>query len=231
MDAAVLPQAVELSSRAEQRVRQFREDRIGKILSGNAPLSLMDEMPLFVAHLVPLAIGPRQQDITTDEEIWQHHGRHLKPLGTSGHNYRYNIDGLLTYDPDKKDRAYVQFFRTGAIESVVVPDAGDHYIPLVTLIDELVGFYLEKYLAIQEALGVGLPIVVMFTLLKAEGWVISSGPPTIDGPFPFDRKVIRAPEVVLQSFEGELEEKMKPAITALWNAGGVANAPRYDSRF
>lgn len=120
LDVGEVRQAFTLSDTISQRIRDFRTDRISRIISSMTPAKTKTEIAKLAVHIVPLSA------FTTDELIdLEHHKTTLNriaPLGTQGGFYtKLNLDGLVNYTDDTQghSRAYIQFFRSGIIESVV----------------------------------------------------------------------------------------------------------------
>lgn len=102
-----------------RRVNDFRTERLGKILSGDAPHRLVDG-PVLVAHLIPTqaALGLVQVD-----PVPYTNQRGLPVLGVTGGMARLNIDGALVVrneTPQGETHGYSQFFRNGFFESTYV---------------------------------------------------------------------------------------------------------------
>lgn len=118
LDVTEIRSAFALSESLPEKIRNFRDERIAKIVAGETPVLLSSGLKM-VLHLLPIAsLDPGTQiDIPS---IKQHN--RLIPMGASSWNYRYNFDGFLNYSPYQTStcNTYVQVFRTGAIESIFV---------------------------------------------------------------------------------------------------------------
>jgi hypothetical protein len=94
-----------------ERVRDFRTDRLGKILSGEAPHRLVPG-PLLVVHFVPIqaALG-----LVRVDPVLYSTDRTLPLLGTTGGLSRLNLDGALCVrNPNPQGtHGYSQLFRNG----------------------------------------------------------------------------------------------------------------------
>ena len=106
-----------LSESGIERIRNFRAERLAKILSKDTPVPLKD-FPQCVMHLVPLSIS-EPAAIFDLSPIRKWHLQTLVPLTET--IKRYNFDGLLAYDHIDNDQtvyAYTQLFLNGSIEAV-----------------------------------------------------------------------------------------------------------------
>ena len=162
-----------------ERIKRFRQERLGKILAGETPVQLSSNM-LAVLHLIPL--GPfLNNDRYPLAEL--ECGLHFSPLGGWG-SKRYNIDGLLSYSdhphqPDQRD-GYCQLFFNGAVETVsssLVQGRSDSDSPdfvgsiaSVHYEQEIIDA-VERYLQGFKNLGVSSPVSISFSLLNAMGAV------------------------------------------------------------
>jgi hypothetical protein len=216
-----------------RRLNDFRTERLGKILSGNAPQQLVDG-PLLVAHLVPTqaALGLVQ----IDPVPYTSQGR-LPVIGTSGGLARLNLDGALVVrneTPQGETHGYSQFFRNGFFESthVLTRRMEDGRVILASrsyeehLIALLGGFRKEL-----DRLDINYECAVMLSLLRADevklgvrsdGW--------FDDPHQtlFDRKILVLPDIVAPA-EASPEKAMRPAFDLMWQAAGFVGSQNYNN--
>ena len=92
------------------------------------------------------------------------------------------------------------------------------------------GMILQKTLAFlttQKRLGVEPPFLLMLSALGVSGYTMYVHLGWSD-PHPIDRDTLLIPEVLVESFESDLTESMKPAFDAIWNASGFKGSPQYD---
>ena len=118
MDVAEIRSAFLLSEELPEKVRRFRDDRLARIVADETPVRLKDG-PKLVLHLLPLSsfTGTFQFDLAQirEQQIV------FSPLGASGWNNRFNVDGVVTFAPSHDgalSRTYCQVFRSGRIETV-----------------------------------------------------------------------------------------------------------------
>ena len=230
--------AVMAAPTAAARIRDFRDQRLDAVRSGNVPGRLEAGGAKLVIHLIPLDAldeGREWLDIgaaTTDQR--------LKPLVASTfHAMRWTLDGLYTDDHwgDSMADAAVQLFRTGTVESVdtrtVQPRLYDDDIA-GQLVESYVIPGVQRYLEVQRDVGATLPVVVLVTLLDASGRWISTGAMSeqlsamrVDLPR-IDRNTVALPEVLIEAWDADVTLALRPVFDAFWQSSGIAASPSYD---
>lgn len=216
-----------------QKVKDFRTDRLGQILSGNAPQRLVDG-PVLVAHLVPTqaALGLVQ----IDPVPYTNQGR-LPVIGTSGGLARLNLDGALVVrneTPQGETHGYSQFFRNGFFESTFVltrrMDDGRVLLASRSYEEHLIAL-LGNFRGELDRLDINGECAVMLSLLRADevklgvqsDWGFDDPHQTL-----FDRKILVLPDIVARS-EVSPEKAMKPAFDLMWQAAGLVGSRNYNN--
>lgn len=89
---------------------------------------------------------------------------------------------------------------------------------------------LPRWLALQRHMGVQPPLLVMLSLIGVNGLAIETRTSAIStrGPDPIDREVLMLPDVLLDAFECDAAQVLRPAFDVLWNAAGYAGSLNYD---
>jgi hypothetical protein len=227
-----------LSETRAERIRAFRAERLGKVISGETPMKL-PEAAMTVFHLVPF--GAFDPGFNVDIATLERDVDSLFPIGMSSINgWRYNLDGLLTSVTSNTGFccSYLQIFRNGCIESVdaysinklekreqLTQINGEDYEKNLTTA-------LSIFLSVQKRLGVEMPFFAMVSLLGVSGCVVK--PVEMHENLirkynhPIDRDTLLLPEVMIGSFEKEPAEVMRPIFDALWNASGWPRSQAYD---
>lgn len=231
MDVTELRIAFGLAGKNIERIRRFRENRISNIFANEMPMPFYESSKI-VLHLVPIiAFDPAQRyDV---QKIASYHGK-LKPMVCSGWNYRYNLDGFLTYAQGREGRtfSYVQVFRNGIIEAVegllLRPMTEGLLIPSIAYEEELIKS-LPDYLSLLKALNVGLPVFAFLTLVGVKGYSMA-----LDRRHWFrdrhkiEKDVLFLPEVVIEKYEDKVEDVLRPIFDSVWNACGFPKSLNYD---
>ena len=220
-------------TRAEQ-IKNFRMDRIGKILSEDTPV-LLNKNPKIVIHIVPIiAFNPTRTLL--DASFIQEKATGIQPIIPGCNGLRNNFDGYLTYDTLTGSRGnYVQIFRNGIIESVdaklIDPDK--------IAVDEVHGFSgsrfdyhiyraISSYISYENKFGIEPPFLIMLSLLGVSGYVIFPENARWGLPGEIDRDVLQVPEIMIENFEYNHNEVMKQILDMVWNAAGYLKSNSFD---
>jgi hypothetical protein len=215
-----------LSETITERIRNFRTDRISKILADETPVPLYNN-PKTVLQLIPIiSFNPAQAyDISkvASREV------RVSPIYSSGSNDRYNLDGFLSYShvEEGKAHSYVQLFRSGIIEAVeallLEPHEKGLFIPSIDYEKHLI-HSLAEYLSVLKALNVEPPIFIFLTLLGVKGYTmgIDTWRYWVHERHTIDRDVLPLPEVMIDNYDDSAEKMLKPCFDSIWNACGFA---------
>lgn len=216
------------------RVRDFRAERLGKLLSGQAPERLVPGA-LLVLHLVPsqAALGLMAVDPTP-----YMNRRGLPVIGASGSNPRLNIDGALSVRNVRAEgtHGYSQFFRNGFFETVQVePWGGDP--PRASLGCD---YYEQNVIGVVEAfrhevdrLGYLSEMTAMLSVLGADRTDLGLDRFRfhLDGEHMgrFDRPNLLIPDVLLAA-DQPAELALRPLFDYVWQAAGLLRSFNYNER-
>lgn len=218
------------SEQQAQRIRDFRTERLGKILAGEAPQPL-EAGPILVAHFVPTqaALGAAAVD-----PVPYMRERNLPVLGTILPGARLNVDGaLVARNPwAEKNYEFSQLFRNGYFETVRV---------LVTPAEGLAALgsvrYERDFILLVRALraeyihlGIGTEMTCMVSLLQAKRAELginrfSYNLDTHHGQF--DRDMLVLPDVLLRAELSE-EQALRPVFDLVWQAAGLPCSFNYN---
>jgi len=207
-----------------QKVRDFRTDRLGRVLIGNTPSPLMPG-PMLVLHVVPMqaAMGLVQ----FDPLLYETRKRALPFVGQGeAATIRLNLDGAVgaLHPETKHNGAYVQIFRTGYAELVWVLQQYEGRtrpsLPSVAYENYTMGF-VNSVRAELKGLGYSTAVIVMLSILKAVQVDFTpnnrSGFP-ISGPG-FDRDALVLPEVLIED-DVPTARGMRPVFDLVWQCAG-----------
>jgi hypothetical protein len=239
LDVQELRSAFLFSAATTERLRDFRAERLSKIISGVTPAKLQPSGLRIVVHVIPLsALDTRERfDASALKKV--HVVGELQPLlSSSVYNSRFNFDGYLISeqfnDPSAVVTAYLQLFRNGIFESVntlveAQPEAKS--IPSVELEGTLLK-NLPTYFAALKKLGIQAPVFLAISIIGTSGY--SMRLPSLaarsyahpGGKINEDTLIL--PEVMVESFEGDIGESLKPVFDAIWNAAGWGKSIYYE---
>ena len=234
LDVDELRTAFLISETGAERIRNFRIDRLGKIISGDTPILLKDT-PKIVFHIVPFNafdLRVKLDIINTLRDFSK-----LRPLGANSWNHRYNFDGILTYSTiPNTDFAYsyLQIFQNGILEAVqssLLKLRDDRKIIPSIAFEEYLIKGLPNLLTIQRQIGVEPPLFIMLSLLDVQGYImgVDTSRFLYENFHPIDKKDLVIPEIMIESFECEYAKVLKPLFDSVWNATGHAGSINYDS--
>lgn len=219
-----------------ERIRSFQADRLIKIAAGDTPIPL-GQTGKVVVHVIP-APSFAEHRMTDILQIMAN-GTHVPlPLGqmSTANQGGVNLDGYFCYsDRHGGDRrAYTQFFRNGALESVgelpLTPEGQPYFVG--SEFTSLVISTVRQYLGVLNSYDAGLPIHVFLSLCNATqtvyrysqqglGWSVSHS---------IGKEVVSLPEAHIQSYDAEVSAVLRPIFNVLWNAIGFAQCDMYDSQ-
>jgi hypothetical protein len=224
------------------RIRDFRLDRVARIIADDTP-SLIKGGPRLAVHVLPIqSFAPgftvEVNNLKTAVSM------ELLPFGGGGGSTVYNFDGLLHRSVPAEDAkhggGYVQLFRNGCIESVSADIFGNVTVPGIpskdlepTMIRET-GKYLNF---VFTALGIGPSYIVAVSLLGVRGLGMILGPGARGG-ITIDRDNLLIPDLFIEEIpvaEGERRENfrwaariLQPICDTIWNACGFIRSNNYD---
>lgn len=119
MDVTELRTAFLQSEHIVDRIRNFRLSRVGKLREESELPVLLHAGAKIVLHLIPLSAVSSSEYISFDAR--RDVALSFRPMGASGWNNRYNLDGIVTFTAGRNDHpstAYTQIFRSGIVEAV-----------------------------------------------------------------------------------------------------------------
>ncbi|HMG66117.1 MAG TPA: hypothetical protein VK588_00470, partial [Chitinophagaceae bacterium] len=151
-----------------------------------------------------------------------------------GWDYMYNVDGYASFgkDPDDWQRivSYDQLFRNGIYESytgrVMENFERNNGKDIITLDGyEFIKTVTEKVrsiFSIFKKMKVEPPFILFMNMYNIKGAAILA-----DGRFtnPFLCNEVSFPSIIFQSFDKNVEQKLKGLFTILWQAAGQHNCP------
>ena len=233
-----LRHAFAFSAATRDRLRDFRAERISKLLAESGPEQLFSKS-LITLHLMPLSAfeSDNRLDAISLESVCTQ--RHLQPIYTTGaYNGRYNFDGYLLpykHDSSKPAWSYLQLFRDGIFETVnAIVLSGKTRIASFDFEEKLLQALPQYFVAMAE-LGFRPPIFIALSLTGIKGYTMglpqAMAPYALfndEQPIPCDRDSLLLPEVVAESMTPSFGELMKPVFDSVWNAMGHKCSMYYD---
>lgn len=215
-----------------QRVRDFRSDRLAKVLTGETPTRLKPG-PQLVVHAMPTqaALGLVQ----IDPVPYSRGASYLPMIGkVSGVAATLNFDGAYAVIPTKDARAagYTQLFRQGYFEAVwVLSPFGDVPAPVLPGIayERYINDFLGQVRGELDRSGIVGDMVVLVSLIHADQ-VVFSGPSDFgmgsSTHYRFDRQSLLLPDVLIPA-EVMPGRGMRPAYDLMCQSAGMEGSANY----
>ncbi|MGL5806032.1 MAG: AlbA family DNA-binding domain-containing protein [Xenococcaceae cyanobacterium] len=224
LDVGELRTAFTLSQNTIDRIRSFRQERLSMIVSGETPININSGAKL-VLHIIPIGAF----DPASNFDVASLQQQPPPPLCETGWDFRYNLDGFLTFWQTK---SYVQTFRNGIIEAVdafmLEPRQDLASIPSTKYEQEILKG-VSEYLLVQKKLGVEPPLFIMLSFLGVKDyfmWINSES--LYSRGHRIERDNLLIPEVMVEDFNLIVHQVMKPIFDAVWNAAGYPCSQNYD---
>ncbi|MFA4830554.1 MAG: ATP-binding protein [Patescibacteria group bacterium] len=231
LDTNELKNAFNLSQTLTEQINKFKVERIAQLVADNLPLPFYEGGKI-VLHLIPLGSFSPNHSIDLNPII--NVPAKLQPIYASGLSHRINLEGVLSYSGGKNDKShsYIQLYRNGIIEAVegliLRADREKKIIPSFTYELELIKS-LAEYLNLAKQLGVNMPIVIFLTLIWVKDWEMG-----VDEIFwhhdhyKIDRDILQLPETIIESYNTEPKDILRPMFDLIWNACGFKRSQNFD---
>ncbi|VVG71660.1 hypothetical protein PAP18089_02645 [Pandoraea apista] len=215
------------------QVRDFRTDRVGRLIAGESPQPLVPGARL-VLHFFPTqtAIGGS----TIDPVAYLTAERRLPIYGTTAGNARVNVDGALSVrntGASDETHGYSLLFRNGIFESVTVlkqySESGrfilgsqvfeDYTIQLVQGLHREYGHF-----------GIAKEMLCLATIIdgKQTDLGLDRFNYSLDGTQgSFDRDIVPIPDVLIEGVRAP-EDELRPVFDLIWQSAGLSRSHNYD---
>lgn len=221
------------SEELPQRIRRFREERLGLIISGETPVPL-PQSPLVILHLVPLVSFLNQPFFDVLDFL---DGKaHLRPIGVKGWHARLNIDGYVSFCGNTRSNEeqlhYAQIFRNGIIETadayiLSLQGNTDRSIPSTRIEEDLL-CATEEFFDAYRAIGISGPVVAMLSLIHVRGFDLAVDTKIRNfTPSRIEKTNLLFPDIVIESIDAPVDLSLKPMLDMLWQACGFRYSYNY----
>ena len=208
-----------------QRIRDFRDSRISRVMARDTPVSCSN-FPLLAIHVTPYSAF-RNSDSFSIVELKEHANNFL-PCGVKLENAdgKINLDGLVLFpkNPSLSYRADTQVWRNGCVEAVSTLPINDK--GTICISNELKKYIMHSYRFIEgfRALDINSSIVFFVSLLKVKNFSLGTGVDA-DLDHSFDRDVIRISDLVIENIneinKDTFKERLLPIFNEIANSAGL----------
>lgn len=236
LDVSEIRSAFALSESFAERTRRFRDARISRIIAGETPLSMVPDAPKRILHVIPASFADpvAKFDISAASKQYLN----IQPIDRQRWLQRFNLDGLLVYGGAQQSTSttdYLQIFRSGAIESVTTqilrPRTDERMIASHGYEQELMND-LRRLMQLAKELEADLPIVVMVTFTGVKDYFLLPNMNNVYEHDPsfykFDRDTLLLPDVLVESYDSEVAQVLRPVFDAVWQSAGWDGCKNYD---
>lgn len=218
-----------------QRMREFRTERLAKVVTGQTPVRLQGG-PMLVVHAMSAGAALGQADL--DPLLYTRGRRPLPVIGTlPASPVSLNLDGAFAPIVARGNPpGYIQQFRHGYFEAVwelsAFPDSNKPVLPGV-IYESYVNNFLQKVRGEFADADISPELAVFLSLVGADRAVLSApsqlGPGFPGEMKPFDRKDVLLPDVVIPP-ESSIGRGMRPAYDLMNQAAGFEQSLNYDAQ-
>jgi hypothetical protein len=236
LDVSQIRAAFTLSESLAERIRRFRDERVARIIAGETPLTMAANVPKRILHIIPAAFSESATafDILAASKQYPS----IRPQDPRRWLQRFNLDGLLFYGTDRQSTNtddYLQFFRSGALESVTTKVLRPH----TTMKTLASNFYeedlitdLTRFLKLAREFDIDLPLVVMIAMIGVKDcFLYPNASFSSEHEFDyyrFDRDTLLLPDVLIGSCDSKAEKVLRPIFDAVWQSAGWDSCKNYD---
>lgn len=232
MDLGEVRSSIILAEHYAERIKNFRIERVSKIISNDVNVSLVDS-PKIVLHLLPLASFEKGYKL--DLSVYLDNYQNLRPLFDNISFQRYNLDGVLTYSTIADFRtadSYLLLYYNGILETVnarilsLYDESRKRF--QIEAIEKGIINELKRFLAELNSLDISCPIVITVSFLKVNGFNMDSNNFNYISQHPVDRDHLFFPEVLINDYSEQIELVIKPIFDSLWQAFGFSKCRHYN---
>jgi len=233
MDLEEVRMSILQSNILPEKIRQFRDKRLAIIKSDEAPVPLSNNSYV-ILHLIPFSALFNPDKSAYDFSVIPVNKDQIKPIHSSVHSSRYNLEGYLNYgslDDKGKFWGYVQIFRNGIVESVdtkMLKPGNDQNkrVPSHLLEKEIIDG-VRVYLDFQKRMGISQPITLFVSLINVKDYFLAVNQKI--PRFLLQRKTLLLPELILESYPDDVPSSLRRLFDTLWNSFGWERSLSYDT--
>jgi hypothetical protein len=230
-----------LQGTIEQKVTDFINERINKILNNDTYVDLGNE-GLIAMHLIPINSFGSYPSYNLPSTL--KYGYPMISLSNKTYNDSVpNLDGIIAISrgngqPSAKN-AYVQLFRNGIIETVsgqnLYSDDNFKGIPYYVNPPEPnyegdIEYMIEEFARIHSEVKVSGPQILSVSLINIKGYrlELSSNDITRINAKPIQQNVIVLPNIYIEDLNTFNRRNLKPMFDTVWNASGLPESRSFD---
>lgn len=223
------------SENLEEKIKNIRDGRLARVISGETPVPLLNNPAKLVLHIVPLEALNSSFQIDLNMIANQHGADVIRPIGVRSFcgDGRYNYEGYLTHSivSENENNAYFQMLRNGVIETVStsMTHFEEKTFPIIYVQHQIIEC-LKKYLNLLKLALVQPPYVVFISFIDVKGFRFD-----IQGAFYHDTHSneigcndLLLPDILIETSGENIVKKLIPAFDVIWQAAGLEKSKDYD---
>ena len=222
-----LRSAFDRTATLAERARRFRAERLTLIAERRTWRPIIAG-PVCVLHLIPISSMATNRGVDIAHLNSNYH--HLVPSEWRGATRSTNLDGLIAYPGwanDKEMMAYVQVFRSGALEAVRFGSARTNPERKIIPPRKIAEFYrdaIASLLAALRSFGHSGPAVIGASMLTISGYTFGEHASAGDGS-----PDLVLPETWLDDVDSvkDVDEVARPLLDVLWQAFDIEACVEY----
>jgi hypothetical protein len=232
MDVTQLRAAFALTTRLEEQIGAFRQERTKAIKTGRDGRLTPPAGPTVLVHAVPFESFRSGFTLNLETAMKTAQGG-LLPLGTGSNGAVYTLDGIFCFDDLPSCNAYTQVFRNGILEAAsrraLAHPHGKKLIPCGAVPRDVLD-YVRSGITFYQRLSVPPPLVIMMSIIGVGGFEFATSAELGVGYYTHrvDRDDLLLPEVLVNDFTTAPVDICRPMFDALFNAAGFAKWPDYE---
>ncbi len=226
------------SGSLSERARETRAERLGRVLAGETPETLVDGGPLVCVHVIPHAALAGA--VAVDLSLASRQGENLFPINSGPRlNWTFNIDGFVAFCPTETGPvpAYLQLYRNGLIETVTstmirpMTEGGPPVLPSLGFANQL-NAVVKRAKRLMTSLSVEPPASLFVSLLGVRSAMLGIDFGRMGHyPKPFGRDNVLFREILLTDWDGDdAYVILKPLLDEVWQGAGFERCHDYNER-
>ncbi|ADG08623.1 ATP-binding protein [Caulobacter segnis] len=207
------------------KLESFRKKRLFMIENGDSAITVAKGDGNLIVHLAPLYSPYGSVNLISAHE----RNELLRPMHSSGWTPRFNVDGFANIRSGVECAGYTQLFRDGIIEATkidIIRSRNDERYIWARHIEEILSSSIPLYIKCLENIATPGPWIALISLQGISGSRVCCSIADLDWETPPEirQKDLLLPPCLIVPSENRSEYigSLKPALDALWNAGGFA---------
>lgn len=212
----------------QNRISQFRDNRISFILDGELDDSLSTDTALII-HIIPEWSLDNSNFLDLRSLLYKDKFKNISP-GRKGSQY-FNADGFIdVYGSSEREyMAYVQLFTNGVVESAEIRLLNDYKENIIYKwfeLEQLISKRIFEYCNELDSMGVKSDYHISVSLLNAKGKFAEYNSWGDKSPI-IKCSIIKTP-IVKWSMSDSFENTLYPILTSLAHSFGLEMSGMYD---